>query len=285
MLHVHSKIPSRFQNTNYEIKLSDFVLAKSSIVPLVNKATKSVIEETSSTEPVKPILNKSLSYPSTNNAEVTNDKTDDVDSSSTEDEDSDSSNTEADDFNEDINRPPRANNNEPGPRHGNLDIEESEDEGTENSNDDEGAIGFRPVRPQRASKAEAYRTRLWLRDNESEAENSEVYDDAIDQVDGNYLTPESLTPDTSPLKEHEEINKHENDDLISNASTINLQWDNYACSPELSGFRWINCTFETETCCIIWSLPRFRTFEESQHYCSGCKLVTVDNSLSTLLYQ
>ena len=50
MLHVHSRLPSRFQNKNYEIKMSDFVLAKSSIVPLVQKATESVVEETINTE-------------------------------------------------------------------------------------------------------------------------------------------------------------------------------------------------------------------------------------------
>ena len=63
------------------------------------------------------------------------------------------------------------------------------------------------------------------------------------------MTPESLTPDTSPLKEHEENSKHEDedDDLVSNASTTNLQWDNYASSPEFSGFSWINSTNETDT--------------------------------------
>ena len=37
MLHVHSRIPTRFQNANYEIKMSDFILAKSSIIPVTNR--------------------------------------------------------------------------------------------------------------------------------------------------------------------------------------------------------------------------------------------------------
>ena len=63
------------------------------------------------------------------------------------------------------------------------------------------------------------------------------------------MTTESLTPDTSPLKEHEEGSKHEDedDDLVSTYSTTTLQWDNYASSPELSGFCWNNSTNETET--------------------------------------
>ena len=161
MLHIHSRIPSRFQNKNYEIKMSDFVLAKSSIVPLVNETKENVIKEAKSRAPVKPILNSS-SYLSTN-TEVTKD----------DDDDSDSSNTEDEDNYEDMNRNLQANNEAAGLRQENLNIEEGEDEDTENSGDDENAINdLNPVRPQRASKTEAYRTRLWLRDNESEAEES-----------------------------------------------------------------------------------------------------------------
>ena len=72
-----------------------------------------------------------------------------------------------------MNRNLQANNEAAGLRQENLNIEEGEDEDTENSGDDENAINdLNPVRPQRASKTEAYRTRLWLRDNESEAEES-----------------------------------------------------------------------------------------------------------------
>ena len=240
MLHVHSRLPSRFQNTNYEIKMSDFVLAKSSIVPLVNKATDSVIEASINTEPVQPIFNKSSAHLSTNSENVIEESDGDSSSSSSEDDES---------FDDDIIRNPEANNSVPANLEiGNLNIEQNEGGVSENS--DENDVLY-PVRPQRASKTEAYRTKLWLRDNESEAEESEGYDEELGQVDGNYLTPSSLTPDTSPFKEQEEVDE---DDLISNASSphnlssiTNLEWDNYASSPELSGYRWRNSRNESDT--------------------------------------
>ena len=260
MLHVHSRLPSRFQNTNYEIKMSDFVLAKSSIVPHVKKATKSTVEQAKNNEPVKPIFKTSSTHSSTNSQKLTEETDDDDSSSGSEDDDGSEGN---------FIIYPEANNsvaeNEAENLEvGDLNIEHDEGGGSENSDENEDLY---PVRPQRTSKTKAYRTKLWLRDNESEVEESEENDEEFDQVDGNYLTPESLTPDTSPFKEQEEVNE---DDLVSNKSSshnlsgiTNLEWDNYASSPELSGCHWENSRIESDT--TVESPIRTRYFFNKNH--------------------
>ena len=222
--------------------MSDFILAKSSIVPLVKKATESVVKETINTKPVKPIFKTSSTHLFTNSEKVTEESDGDSSSSSSEDDDSFETNNSV------------AENEAENLEIGNLNIEHNEGGGSENSDENDDLPDENddlPARPQRTSKTEAYRTRLWLRDNESETEEFEENDKELDQVDGNYLTPESLTPDTSPFKEQEEANE---DDLISNESSphnlssiTNLEWDNYASSPELSGCRWENSRNESDT--------------------------------------
>ena len=85
-----------------------------------------------------------------------------------------------------------------------------------------------PQRPQREAKVAAYRDRIWLRDEQDD-------DDVMDQIDGHLITPESLTPNTSPEKQNNEV-----DDHMSNSTTSskNLEWDNYCSSPDLTGYPW-----------------------------------------------
>ena len=110
------------------------------------------------------------------------------------------------------------------------------------------------IRPQRAAKNEAYRTRLWLRDQETDDETHDDDHVEIDQIDGNVITPDSLTPENSPEKDPDvldhgyEANSSSDSSLFqANSNTTNLEWDNYASSPDLSGCRWTDSSDYKET--------------------------------------
>ena len=85
-------------------------------------------------------------------------------------------------------------------------------------------------RPQRKAKAAAYRDKIWLRDEQDDDD-----DYAMEQIDGNLMTPESLTPNTTPEKENDELEETKSN---STTSSKNLHWDNYCRSPELTGYPW-----------------------------------------------
>ena len=233
MLHIHSRIPTRFQNSNYEIKMSDFILAKSSIIPVPQDSlhipTYASLKGTNkpTTEASHQNLDEEISDSDTDN----NDENEEPDARTVENEDADEANEE-----EDSDNP-------------------SNDENYIVNQENEEQVNEEPmrIRPQRAAKNKAYRTRLWLRDQETE---DEIYDGDhvnMDQIDGNIITPD-LTPENSPekapevLDDDQEANSSSDSSVFqANSNTTNLEWDNYASSPDLSGCRWTDSSDYKET--------------------------------------
>ena len=241
MLHIHSRIPTRFQNANYEIKMSDFILAKSSIIPMSFQTSHNA-----SNTPLKSSRKTSTKVTGQNIEE---------EFSNTDTEDNDEENDEENDELESV-QDAEGNNN---PDNENDDSENNDSENGNNNmeNPDDNQQGRQVLlqaRPQRAAKNEAYRTRLWLRDQEPEDEVDNVDRDVLEQVDGNIITPDSLTPEVSPSKDLDrtddivaEYNRNRDVSSSSESSVFqcgsssniaNLEWDNYASSPDLSGYSW-----------------------------------------------
>ena len=85
----------------------------------------------------------------------------------------------------------------------------------------------------------------------------ETYDSdhvEVDQIDGNIVTPDSLTPENSPEKDPEVSDHDQAVDSSSDASafqansnTTNLEWDNYTSSPDFSGCRLTDSLHYKET--------------------------------------
>ena len=214
MLHIHSRIPTRFQNANYEIKMSDFILAKSSIVPVSIESLHN-----SANAPLKTADKFSTRT-------VDQGFQDESSDAYTDDDDDENDNREEAFQNENI-------------------IEENDDSSIDDNNrdtsedDDQEAEQEVHVRPQRQAKSDAYRTRLWLRDQETENETDDSDDIEMDQIDGNIITPDSITPEISPVKQLD-LQESSSDSSVfqTHSNLTNLEWDNYASSPDLSGCRW-----------------------------------------------
>ena len=230
MLHVHSRKPTKFQNTDYEIKMSDFILAKSFKV--------SNLDLHHIPEP-EPLTSEVVGSESKEIQDSHHSSNDDVsDSSDSEESDHDDQNSiEQEIIGNDRNHSTETEDSGDGEVDENDDDENNERRVVQEDNNHDDVLDAAVIpeppaatRPQREAKAAAYRDRIWLRDD---LDNDDY--DAMDQLDGNLVTPESLTPNTSPEKEHDEPEEFL---LNSTSSSKNLEWDNYCSSPDFNGYPW-----------------------------------------------
>ena len=235
MLHVHSKKPTKFQNINYEIKLSDFIPAKCFTIPNsdFNQYPDSEADDVFDGRKFKKNLDLD---PSTHS--------DESDSSDNEDSGHDHSDDNQDNNEQEVTAPHVDHSFELEDSSDEESLENDENDDTEedlgnvhqenNVHEDQhvAAPDLRPPapRPQREAKVAAYRDKIWLRDEEDADD-----DDVIQQMDGNLITPESLTPNTTPEKENDELEETKSN---STTSSKNFHWDNYCSSPELTGYPW-----------------------------------------------
>ena len=194
--------------------MSDFILAKSSIVPV-------------SIETLFNTTNAPVDTQKNNSSKAVDQGFDD-ESSGTDTDDDDDENDHQQEASQEENAVEE--NDNPSIDNNNRDTEEDDDQG------DEGQVH---VRPQRQAKIDAYRTRLWLRDQETDDEADDHVE--VDQIDGHIITPDSITPEISPVKEldsHDADSSSDSSVFQTHSNITNLEWDNYASSPDLSGCSW-----------------------------------------------
>ena len=257
MLHAHSQIPTKFQNINYEIKMSDFVLAKSQLSPATFSDSFNYVIEEDFHSPAEKFKHT---------PRAVNNNTEDIydDSSDSSGNDSDTESDEVNEENEVVNVSMELDNDE---NHDNRNNEHEEDE-NEDALDDNNQQND----GQRRAKVRARENiREWIELEQSIEENIEHNQEYMDQLDGAANTPDSLTPDSSPnkmeifeqkravrvisdfylkYKTKNEVNNSTQESSSSiiepnqnwtdsnSESEISCFWDNYRSSPEMSALPW-----------------------------------------------
>ena len=164
MLHIHSKLPTKFQNISYEIKMADFIPAKSSLVSAAPNITE-----------LSP-LQKLTKYPVQNDPDDSDDcleseiESDDTAESQSETSDSEVNYEEEDSLDQDLTQ-----NDIPPP--------------------------LPNTRPQRAAKRAACEAKLWLENSDDEEDRSS---DFREQIDGQIQTPDSTpeTQNVNEISSH-----------------------------------------------------------------------------------
>ena len=230
MLHIHSPIPTKFQNVDYEIKITDFVPAKSQLIP---SWKEDIVDDNQWAEdtpvPVQPLPRKKVRD---------NNDGDEKDSSEFESEEDDSSEFESEDSDEEQYS---EENHTQGDFHdeneGEIDDEDqslhsgadaddivnddedfndenegeidAEDQSLHPGTDDDDIVNDDYSSdddiqmPPRKAKAAANMTKNWIENSESESEEEFSFPPNckdLDQIDGGVKTPDSITPDPSPEK-------------------------------------------------------------------------------------
>ena len=253
MLHAHSEIPTKFQNINYEIKMSDFVPAKSQIntpsffdsqYEVIDKDFGSSVETKTKFKPLPRTVNEDLEHT--------------YDDSSDESEDHSES--------EEVDNIVEAENM-------NLNEDDNhDDQNDEYEGEEDEVFNNRREGPRRAKVRARENIREWIELEQNDGEYIQGEQAHLNQLDGAINTPDSLTPDTSPNKTEVFMQKRavrvisdfylkckvkngtnslrpnntgssfiemELDPLNSNSdSETSYVWDNYRSSPEMSALPW-----------------------------------------------
>ena len=225
MLHAHSRKPTKFQNINYEIKLSDFIPAKCFTI------RNSDFHQNPDSEADDALDRKKLEKNSDINLSPHSDESDSSDNE-------DSVHDNQDDTDQEVTVPHVDHSFELEGSSNEERLENDENDGTEedlrnvhqenNVHEDQHVPAPAPEspasRPQRKAKVAAYRDKIWLHDEQDD-------DYAMGQIDGNLITLLITTPE----KENDELEKTKSN---STNSSKNFHWNNYCSSPELTGYPW-----------------------------------------------